>query len=99
MSVITAMARNLRLELHARGILSLGRADRETIIAAVVKNTAELAKALDAKISRPTDGHGLPSYEGPKHPLFQMDDPSSGGSRPTRERSIWARTPARTSAV
>ncbi len=27
MSVITAMAHNLRLELHARGILSLGRAD------------------------------------------------------------------------
>jgi hypothetical protein len=34
-SVITAMAHNLRLELHARGILSLGRADCEAIIAAV----------------------------------------------------------------
>ena len=54
MSVITAMAHNLRLELHARGILSLGRADCEAIIAAVVTNTAELAKALEAKISRPT---------------------------------------------
>jgi hypothetical protein len=54
MSFITAMALNLRLELHARGILSLGRADCETIIAAVVTNTAELAKAIEAKISRPT---------------------------------------------
>jgi len=32
MSVITAMAHNLRLELHARGILSLGRDDCEAII-------------------------------------------------------------------
>ena len=48
------MAHNLRLELHARGILSLGRADCEAIIAAVVTNTAELAKALETKISRPT---------------------------------------------
>jgi hypothetical protein len=54
MSVITAMAHNLRLELRARGILSLGRADCEAIIAAVVTNTAELAKALETKISRPT---------------------------------------------
>ena len=54
MSVITAMAHNLRLELHARGILSLGRDDCEAIIAAVVTNTAELAKALETKISRPT---------------------------------------------
>jgi len=54
MSVITAMAHNLRPELHARGILSLGRADCEAIIAAVVTNTAELAKALETKISRPT---------------------------------------------
>ena len=54
MSVITAIAHNLRLELHARGILSLGRADCEAIIAAVVTNTAELAKALETKISRPT---------------------------------------------
>jgi hypothetical protein len=54
MSVITAMADNLRLELHARGILSLSRADCEAIIAAVVTNTAELAKAFETKISRPT---------------------------------------------
>lgn len=54
MSVITAMAHNLRQELHARGIISLGRADCEAIIAAVVTNTAELAKALETKISRPT---------------------------------------------
>jgi len=53
MSVITAMAHNLRLELHARGILSLSRADCEAIIAAVVTNTAVLAKALETKISRP----------------------------------------------
>ena len=49
MSVITAMAHNLRLELQARGILSLGRADGEAIIAAVVTNTAELAKAVETK--------------------------------------------------
>jgi hypothetical protein len=54
MSVINAMAHNLRRELHARGIISLGRADCEAIIAAVVTNTAELAKALETKISRPT---------------------------------------------
>jgi hypothetical protein len=54
MSVITAMAHNLRLELHARGILSLGRADCEAIVAAVVTNTAELAKTVETKISRPT---------------------------------------------
>jgi hypothetical protein len=54
MSVITAMAHNLRLELHARGILSLGRDDCAAIIAAVVTNTADLAKALETKISRPT---------------------------------------------
>ncbi len=54
MFVITAMAHNLRRELHARGIISLGRADCEAIIAAVVTNTAELAKALETKISRPT---------------------------------------------
>ena len=54
MSVITAMAHNLRLELCARGIISLGRADCEAIIAAVVTNTAELAKALETKICRPT---------------------------------------------
>jgi hypothetical protein len=54
MSVITAMAHNLGLELHARGILSLGSADCEAIIAAVVTNTAELAKALETKTSRPT---------------------------------------------
>jgi hypothetical protein len=54
MSVITAMAHNLRLELHARGILSLGRDDCEAIIAAVVTNTAELARALETKISWPT---------------------------------------------
>ena len=54
MSVITAMAHNLRLELHARGILSLGHADCEAIIAAVMTNTAELAKAVETKISWPT---------------------------------------------
>jgi hypothetical protein len=54
MSVITAMAHNLRLELHARGILSLGRADCEAIVAAVVTNAAELAKTVETKISRPT---------------------------------------------
>ena len=54
MSVITVMAHHLRLELHARGILSLGRADCEAIIAAVVTNTAELAKAVETKISRST---------------------------------------------
>ena len=54
MSVITVMANNLRLELEARGILSLGRADCEAIIAAVVTNTAELAKAVEATIARPT---------------------------------------------
>jgi hypothetical protein len=54
MSVITAMAHNLRLELHARGILSLGRADCEAIIAAAVTNTAELANAVETTISRPT---------------------------------------------
>jgi hypothetical protein len=36
MSVITATAHNLRVELHARGILSFGRTDCEAIIAAVV---------------------------------------------------------------
>ena len=54
MSVIAAMGHNLRLELHARGILSLGRADCEAIIAAVVTNTAELAKAVETKTSQPT---------------------------------------------
>lgn len=54
MSVITAMAHNLRLELHARGILSLGRADCEAIIAAVRMNTAELAQAVEIRISQPT---------------------------------------------
>ena len=54
MSVITAMANNLRVELNACGILSLSRNDCEAIIAAVVTNTAELAKALETKISRPT---------------------------------------------
>jgi hypothetical protein len=54
MSVITVMANNLRLELEARGILSLGQADCEAIIAAVVTNTAELAKAVEATIARPT---------------------------------------------
>jgi hypothetical protein len=42
-SVITIMAHNLRLELHARGITSLCRADCEAIIATAVTNTAELA--------------------------------------------------------
>jgi hypothetical protein len=54
MSVITAKAYNLRLKLHARGILSLRRTDCEAIIAAVVTNTAELAKAVETKTSRPT---------------------------------------------
>jgi len=54
MSVITAMAHHLRLELIARGVLSLGCADCEAIIAAVVTNTAELAKAVETKLARPT---------------------------------------------
>lgn len=54
MSVITVIANNLRLELEARGIPSLDRADCEAIITAVVTNTAELAKAAEATIARPT---------------------------------------------
>jgi hypothetical protein len=57
MSVITIMAHSLRLELRARGIVSLGRADCEAIIAAVVTNTAELARDVETKISRPTPRH------------------------------------------
>jgi RNase P/RNase MRP subunit POP5 len=54
MSVITVMANNLRLELEGRGIVSLSRTDCEAIIAAVVMNTAELARAVEAAIARPT---------------------------------------------
>jgi hypothetical protein len=54
MSVIAAMAHNLRLELRARGTLSLGRTDCEAIVGGVVTNAAELARAVETKISRPT---------------------------------------------
>lgn len=54
MSVIAIMATNLLLELEARGIRSLGRTDCEAIISAVVTNTAETAKAVEARIARTT---------------------------------------------
>jgi hypothetical protein len=44
-----------------RGIVSLGRADCETIIAAVVTNTAELARDVETKISRSTPRHAVES--------------------------------------
>jgi hypothetical protein len=54
MSVINVMANNLLLELEARGIFSLDRADCEAIIAAVVTNTAELARSVETTIARRT---------------------------------------------
>jgi hypothetical protein len=49
------MDTNLLMELEARGIRSLGRTDCEAIISAVVTNTADAAKAVEALIiARPT---------------------------------------------
>ena len=48
------MANNLLLELEARGIFSLDRVDCEAIFAAVVTNTAELARSVETTIARQT---------------------------------------------